>query len=410
MRGARYVIIGGGIAGTTAAETIRKYDADGSIAIVSDEPHRLYSRIMLSKPNFFLGKIPFERIWLKPESWYTENRVELLTGIKATALDAANKTVSFSDGEGLRYEKLLLAIGGCARPWRVGGVEKSGVYYLRTLDEAKAIIAAVKTSRRAVAIGGGFVSFEMCEMMRLAGLEVVVIIREPHYWDSLLDETSGRMIEAALEKGGVRVAKNAEVSAVTGGSSVDGIVLKDGERLSCEMVVVGIGVRCPSSWLAGSGVNVNRGILVNEYLETSAADVWAAGDSAEFNDLILGGHIQLGNWVNAQMQGRAAGLNMVGKREPFRLVSFYTTQGFGMTIAFVGDVRPAADRLIIPRGSFGVGSYGRIIVKDGEIVGATLMNRTQELSPLSKLIERDFLVRGHERELADPHFDLKRFL
>ena len=364
----KYLIIGGGIAGTTAAETIRRHDASGSIGIVSDEPHRLYSRVMLSKPNFFLERIPFEQIWLKKDSWYAENDVGLIAGRRAAGLDAFKKTVTLDDGTPLAYEKLLLAIGG------------------------------------------GFVSFEMCEMLRMAGIAVTLILREPYYWQPLLDESSGRMIERALENGGVKILYAAEVSRVLGGSAVTGVALTNGAEIPCEMIIAGIGIFCPLEWIAHAGVAVNRGILANEYLETNQPDVWAAGDAAEFNDLILGERLQLGNWVNAQVQGRAAGANMAGQRQPFRMVSFYTTQGFGITIAFVGDVRPEKDRMIIPRGTPENGSYGRIIIKDGEVIGATLINRTAELAAISKMIEKDVKVAGREKELADTSFDLKTLL
>ena len=182
-----YLIIGGGIAGTTAAETIRELDASGTIAIVSDEPYRLYSRIMLSKPNFFLEKIPFDQVWLKKDEWYAEKRVELLSGRKAVGMGVPKKILTLDNGEKINFKKMLLAIGGCARKWNVQGTEKKGVFYLRTLDDAKSIIAAVKSAKQAVAIGGGFVSFEMCEMLRLAGVGVTLVIRESYYWEPLLE-------------------------------------------------------------------------------------------------------------------------------------------------------------------------------------------------------------------------------
>src|SRR3989344_7918772 len=410
MEKARYLIIGGGISGTTAAETIRRSDPTGSIIIVSDEPYRLYSRIMLSKPNFFLEKIPFDQIWLKKESWYTENNVQLVLGKSAVRLDSQVKTVTLNTGEKLRYEKLLLAVGGCARRWELPGAEKRGIFYLRTLDDAKTIMAAVKTVKHAVAIGGGFISFEMCDMLRLAGIDVTLLLRESYFWEPMLDETSGRMIEDALEKGGVKIMRNTEVSEIIGENAVEAVITKKGEKIPCQIASVGIGVFCPFTWVAEAGVKVNRGILSDEYLETSVPDIFVAGDSAEFKDLVLGEQIQLGTWVNAQMQGRTAGLNMTGAKNLFSMVSFYTTQGFGITIGFVGDVRPEKDRLIISRGSKEMNSYARLLLKDGKLMGATLINRTQELGPLSKLIEKRTNLAGKESELADVSFSLANLL
>jgi len=406
----KYLIVGGGVAGTTAAETIRQKDDAGTVAIVSDEPYRFYSRIMLSKPNFFLEKIPFEQVWLKDEAWYGKNRVELLAGRKAIKLDSAGKTITLDNGDILNYEKLLLSIGGCARPWPIAGAEKRGIFYLRTLDDAKGVISMVKTSKQAISVGGGFISFEMCDMLRLAGIDVTLLLRESYFWEPMLDETSGRMIEDALEKGGVKIMRNTEVSEIIGENAVEAVITKKGEKIPCQIASVGIGVFCPFTWVAEAGVKVNRGILSDEYLETSVPDIFVAGDSAEFKDLVLGEQIQLGNWVNAQMQGRTAGLNMTGAKNLFSMVSFYTTQGFGITIGFVGDVRPEKDRLIISRGSKEMNSYARLLLKDGKLMGATLINRTQELGPLSKLIEKRTNLAGKESELADVSFSLANLL
>lgn len=407
MKAVQYLIIGDGVAGNTAAETIRSNDASGTIAIVSDEPHRLYSRIMLSKPNFFLKKIPFERIWLREESWYAERRIERISGKAAIQLNPAEKVIIYEGGEQIKYEKLLLAIGCRPRAWQVPGADKKGIFCLRSLDDAKAIIDAVGSAKRALVVGGGFVSFEMCEMLRLAGIEVTLLLRESYFWEPILDKTSGEMVERALEKGGVTILRNTQVSQVIGDEAVQAVEI-GGTKIACDMLIAGIGVFCPTSWIQSAGISTSRGILANEYLETNVSAIWTAGDAAEFYDPILGETIQLGNWVNAQMQGKTAGLNMIGKHQPFRLVSFYTAQGFGITIAFVGDVRSAQDRSIITRGSAESGSYARILAHNGEIIGATMINRTQELSIFSRLIENDFRVSGRERELSDVSLDLKK--
>lgn len=406
MEKAKYLIIGGGVAGTTAAETIRQNDPDGSCMIVSDEPHRLYSRIMLSKPNFFLEKIPFDRIWLKTEEWYTQNNITLTTGKKATKLEPEKKIVTLDDGSEVGYEKMLLATGTCVRLWNIPGSDKNGIFYLRTLDHAQQIITKVKSAKRAVVVGGGFIGFEMCDMLRLAGVDVTLILREPHYWNPLLDEKSGQMIEQALERGGVKIFRATEVQEVHGGESVESAMLKDGTILPCDMIVAGIGTYCPIEWTAGSGIKTNRGVVTDEYLATNLPDVWAAGDASEFKDVIFGEQIQLGNWSNAQAQGKIAALNMCGKHEIFKLVSFYVTQGFGITIAFAGDVRPAPEKEIITRTSGDERSYGRILLKNDKVVGATLINGTQDLSPIAKLIERGISVSEKHTELADPSFPL----
>lgn len=406
----KYLIIGGGAAGVSASETIRSTDKTSSIAVISDEPHALYSRVMLSKPNFFLGKIPFEQIWMKSDKWYEENSITFLANKKVVSLDGANKTVTLESGEKISYEKLLIATGVNVRKWNVPGADKKGIHYLRTLEDGKAIMEHIKTSKRAVTIGGGFISYEMADLLKLAGLDTTMILRESYFWEPTLDESSGKMLENVIEKSGIKILRNSEVREIIGGESVEGVVLKDGTKIPCEMIICGIGVICPLEWLASSGIKVNRGILANEYLETSISDVFVAGDIAEYKDVLLEENIQMGNWVNAKEQGRIAGLNMQNGQNIFKFVSFYTTSGMGANIAFVGDVAPLKSRIIISRGSPEINSYARIIIEKNEIIGATMINRIGEMSVIAKLIEKNIDVSDKLKELADANFDLKQLL
>jgi nitrite reductase (NADH) large subunit len=430
----KYLIIGGGASGTSAAEAIRKEDASGTIAIISDEVHPLYSRVMLSKPNFFLGKIPFDQVWLKGEDWYKNNSIVFIGGKVAVSLDEENKIVTLGDGRKISYEKLLIATGVCTRHWDVPGADKRGVYSLRTLEDGKAIMEAIKTAKRAITVGGGFISFEMADLLKLAGLDTTMLLRESYFWEPTLDEASGKMIEKALDKNGIKIIKNAEVTEVVGGENVEGVVLKDGTKIDCEMIITGIGVTLPNTeWLKQAGINIKCGILTNEYLETGVKDVWAVGDIAEYKDILLEENVQLGNWVNAREQGRIAGLNMCASfdklrtgKTPFKFVSFYTTQGVGISIAFVGDVRPLPNRIIIERGSSEINSYARILIVGNpstdstdslksssgrrELVGATMINRTSELTSVAKLIEKNVDISAYTSELSNPNFDLKQLL
>ncbi|MFH1430496.1 MAG: FAD-dependent oxidoreductase [Candidatus Uhrbacteria bacterium] len=404
-----HLIIGGGIAGTTAAETIRKRDPDSRIVIISDEPHHLYSRILLSKPNFFLGEVPFDRVWMKDAAWYDEQHIEFMGGRTAHKLDTTTKMVTLDDKTELHYNKLLIAIGGCVRRWKGSGETLEGIHYLRTLDDAKAIIAAVPNAKHAVVVGGGFVGFEMCDMLRRSGMEVTFVIREAYPWSKLLDSTSGAMLTKALVDGGVRVVQNAEVASMVGESAVQGVRLTTGEEAAAEMVIVGIGCTCPFAWIEAAGIAVGRSVMTNEFLETSAPDVWAAGDAAEFVDVVSGDRVQLGSWPNAQLHGAVAGKNMTGAHEAYRWVSYYVAHGFGLQINFAGDIRLDDQRVVVPRGDAENG-YGRIILRSGKLVGATLLNRPTELGTITKIIDAGIDCLGREAELADPTFDLASLL
>lgn len=406
----RYLIVGGGVAGVTAAETIRASDQTGTIAIVSDEPHPLYSRVMLSKPNFFLERIPFDQVWLKGKAWYEEKNIAFRGGQKAVRLDPANQNLILADGTVLHYEKLLLAPGVQARLAKMPGAEKPGVHYLRNLEDGQAIMTNLKAAHSALTVGGGFISFEMAELFNLAGLKTSLIIREKYFWEPILDEAGGLMIEEAMRAAGVQVIKENEIVEILGEERVTGAKLKDGQTLPVEMIAFGIGVENNLDWLKVSGLATNRGILANEYLETNHANIWTAGDIAEYRDLILGETVELGNWVNAHKQGEVAGHNMLGQREPFRFVSFYTTNGFGLSIAFVGDATPSPERTIITRGTPESKTYGRLLLAGEELVGASLINRPAEMGLLAQIIEKNANLAAHHAELADPNFDLKNLI
>jgi len=405
----KYLIIGGGVAGTTAADVIRKNDPAGEVTIISEEPYRLYSRIMISKPHYFLEKVPSEQIWLKKEDWYTEKNIKLLAGKKAIKLNSEKKVVTLDDGTEIVCDKLLLALGVCARRWDAPGADKDGVYYVRTLDDFKQYQPASKIAKQGVVIGGGAIGFEMCEMMSLSGLETTLVIREKHYWDPVLDDTAGQMIEVALENHGVKIICGQYVTEAYGEDAVEGVKTDDGTDIPCQMVSVGIGGFCPHEFVKESGVDVNWGVLTDEKMKTNLPDVWAAGDGAEYYDTIFEEPTVFGSWSNAQNHGRIAGANMSGSDESYSKVTFYAVSGFGLNIAFVGKVAPLPDRTFISRGSAENG-YARLILKGNRLVGAQLMNRTQEVGALTKLIEEKKDVSGHLDKLADADFDLKQLL
>jgi NAD(P)H-nitrite reductase large subunit len=247
-------------------------------------------------------------------------------------------------------------------------------------------------------------------MLKLAGLETTLIIREKYFWDPLLDEASGRMIEAALKKGGVKIVYESQVAEVLGEGSVTGVKLNDGTTLETDMIIVGIGTKSTIDWVAKAGIGCNRGILANEYLQTSDPNIFTAGDVAEYGDTILNEHIQFGNWANAQVQGKIAATNMMGGHLAYHHVSFYSAQGLGTAIVFAGDVRVINNRSVVQRGSPEAGGYTRIIIQDGEVEGATMINRTLDLTALTKIIELDVKIEPYLKELADPAFDLKKLI
>lgn len=400
MQSYQYVIIGGGIAGTTAAETIRKRDGVGKIAIVSDEPHPLYSRVLLSKPAWVLGEQPFDNVWLKKDAWYREQNIHLFRGIKASALDTDRRIVSLSDGDGLMYDKLLLATGAHSRRWQVPGAGVAGIHYLRTVDDARAIGEVARGEpKHVVMIGSACVSFEIIEILHTRGFRVTEVMREGYFFEPQLSREEVAPIERTLAEQGIEIIRQAEVAEVVGGEHVVGIKLADGRNLACDLILPFIGVELPMEWLANTGIATRRGICANEYLETNVPNVWTAGDTTENWDRALGETVIMGNWMSARLQGEIAGMNMVGPgRTPYEQVSFHTSHGFGYQIGWVGDVRPLPNRTIVhipvERNET---DHCRILVRNGRVVGGTTVNRPDLLGVVTKLIK----ARTNVQELLD---------
>lgn len=412
MQHYKYVIIGGGIAGTTAAETIRKNDKEGKIAIVSDEPHNCYSRVLLSKPKWVLGEQPFENVWLKGDTWYTENDIHLFKGIRATKLDPTKKTVSLSDGDALEYEKLLLATGAHARKWQIKGADKEGIYYLRTVDDAKKLNAIAQGEpKKVVMIGSACVSFEIIEILLSRGFTVTEVMREKYFFEPQLSQEEVAPIEKALEEHGVAIIRGAEVEEVLGDTQVTGVRLTDGREVECDVILPFIGVELPVEWVRDAGVATHRGIYANQFLETNVPDVWTAGDTTECWDVMLEETVIMGNWMSARLQGEIAGKNMSSStKEVFAQVSFHTSHGFGFQIGFTGDVRPAVagqERTVVHIPTEGEHTHCRIVLLNGKVVGGTTVNKPDMLGTITKLIKEKVSVAEKLEGIRSGAVDIK---
>lgn len=404
-----YVIIGGGIAGTTAAETIRKNDALGRIAIVSDEPHPLYSRVLLSKPKWVLGEQPFDNVWLKNDAWYRDNNIHLFKGIRAEELNPVKKEVHLSDGDVLQYEKLLLATGAHTRKWNIPGADKKGVLYLRTVDDARAINEVAQGKpKHVVMVGSACVSFEIIEILHSRGFTVTEVMREKYFFEPQLSQEEVAPIEKTLKEKGVEIIRETEIEEILGSESVTGVRLKSGREIACDIILPFIGVELPVEWVNKAGVATHRGIYANQYLETNVPDVWTAGDTSENWDSMLEETVIMGNWMSARLQGQVAGNNMSkNEKEEFAQVSFHTSHGFGYQIGWTGDVRPLEDRTVIHYPVPEEGAHCRLMIRKGKIIGGTTVNRPDLMGAITKLIKEKVFVEPHLEGLSNGTVDLK---
>ncbi len=412
MKKVDYLIIGGGIAGTTTAEFIRMNDSSGSITIVMEEPERLYSRVML--PHYLRDKIPFERLYVRKPEQYTEKNIELLKGARANKIDTQNKKVSLSNNEEVEYNKLLIASGGKVNRLKIPGGDLPGVTYLRTIKDVKEVKDLMGKVENGIVIGGGFIGIEYAQSFVHAGLKTTCIIREPYFWGHVVGENSGKLINKILEENGIEVITESEVSEFVGNGSLNSVKLTGGQNLRAEIAGVGVGIHMELTHLKDAGLKINKGVVTNEYLETETQDVWAAGDIAEFYDILFDKYHQMGNWSSAAAQGKVVGPNMAtgwgppagGGREQFITVSAYTIAIFDGTFTFLGDPVPDEKTELIERGSVDEGKLGRLHVRNDQIVGASLINLPADRSPIAELVKNRVKISVGKDKLSDTTFSL----
>jgi NADPH-dependent 2,4-dienoyl-CoA reductase/sulfur reductase-like enzyme/nitrite reductase/ring-hydroxylating ferredoxin subunit len=324
------VIVGAGAAGSAAAEMLRRCDYDGRVTVIDADPDAPYDRPNLSK-DYLAGNAPEEWIPIRPTGFYAEHGIEVVRK-RAVKLDATAKRIDMEGGDPILYDRLLLATG--AEPVRLDmpGTDLSLVHYLRTLADSRAIIAAAKSAKRAVVVGSRFIGLEVAAALRARDLDVHVVAPEQIPLGRVLGDYLGTFIRSLHEEKGVvfhlgRTSKRIEAGAV---------VLDDDSRLEADLVVIGVGVRPRLQLAESAGLAMDRGLVVNEFLETSAEGVFAAGDIARWPDPHTGERIRVEHWVLAQRHGQTAARNMLGARERFDQVPFFWSAHYDISINYVG--------------------------------------------------------------------------
>jgi NAD(P)H-nitrite reductase large subunit len=398
----RYAIIGSGVAGIAAIEAIRSEDQIGEVILIGDDPYGFYSRPGLA--YYLTGEMDARGLFPRSAEDLRKLNFRYLKS-RVTRISREQRTLELENQTPISYDRLLLAVGAQAIPLEVPGVELEGILKLDHMTDAKEILKRARRGKTAVVIGGGITALELAEGLRACGMRVHYLLRGDRYWSSVLDEQESHIVEHRLQQEGIALHHHAEVIEIRGRrGKVEGLRLLDGRTLHCDLVVYAIGIRPRLDLARQAGLAVDRGILVNQYLQTNDADVFAAGDVAQVYDPLSGRSILDSLWTPARQQGYAAGLNMAGRQTPYlKTPPFNVTRLAGLTTTIIGTVGRGRDDdlLAIARGDsetwrqlpdsmvaqsgFDVNRL-RLLVGEKTLLGAVVMGDQKLSRPLQNMI------------------------
>ena len=400
----RYVIIGTGVAGISAVEAIRSADRSGEIVMLGDDPHGYYSRPGLA--YLLTGELPDKLLFPKTREDYTRLNFKYKKA-RVLGIDRQNKSLQLDDKSLLSYDKLLIATGASAIPLTVPGAKLQGVMKLDHLEDARGILKHAKRGRTAIVVGGGITALELTEGLLSRGVHVHYLLRDTRYWSNVLDEHESRIVEARLQEEGVELHFRSEVQEILGRSGkVAGVRLLDGRTMKCDMVAYAVGIKPRLELAHSADLALDRGILVNEFLQTNDPDIFAAGDVAQVYDPLTGRSVLDSLWSPAREQGYAAGLNMAGKNKPYiKTVPFNVTRLAGLTTTIIGAVGGGRDEDIVgiargdsetwrqlpdamvAQGGFDV-NHVRLLIGENHVIGAVVMGDQKLSAPLQRIVEQ----------------------
>lgn len=398
----RYVIIGTGVAGFSAVEAIRSADRAGEIVLIGDDPHGFYSRPGLA--YFLTGELQDKTLFPKSREAYTRLKF-VYKKARVTAMDRQHKSLMLDGKTPLTYDKLLIATGASAIPLTVPGANLQGVLKLDDLEDARGILKHAKRGRTAIVVGGGITALELTEGLLTRGMQVHYLLRGNRYWSNVLDEHESRIVEARLQEEGVQLHFHSEVQEILGRSGkVAGVRLLNGQTMKCDLITYAVGIKPRLDLARTADLACDRGILVNEFLQTNDPDVYAAGDVAQVYDPISGRSVLDSLWSPAREQGYAAGLNMAGQGKAYvKTVPFNVTRLAGLTTTIIGAVGHGHDEdvvgiargdsetwrqlpdAIVAQGGFDINRV-RLLVGEDHLIGAVVMGDQKLSMPLQKII------------------------
>lgn len=395
----RAVIIGNGLAGTLAAKTLRELDGDVTIDVFGEEAHPYYPRPNLIE--FLAGRLPYERLFAFPQGWAERQRIGLHLGVKVSRIRAEEKAIETDSGRTVPFDVLLMANGARASIPSLRGSGRKGVFVLRTLDDALAILGRLEGRTKAAVIGGGLLGLEIARALRTRGAEVRVVEFLDRLLPRQLDETGAGILKDQIERTGIAVRLGTVTEEILGDVEVRGLRFEGGEEVEAEVVVVAAGVKPDIELAANAGLRVERGIMVDDRLRTSLPGVFAAGDVAEHRGRVYG-------MIPASFeQCRAAAHNMLGRDLPYEgTVSSATLKVVGLDVTSAGVAVPEGPGYkAVTRQVPEEGLYKKIVLREGRLVGAIWMGTKKGAAEICRLAALNKDVSGRENELLEDGFD-----
>ena len=399
----KYLIIGNGVAGTTAAETIRSNDDAGSITIITDEMFPFYSRLRLNE--YVEGKINGEKLIIKKEKWYQDHNIDLILDTRIVGADPKNKTVLTQDGKNISYDSLLVATGSHSFVPPIKGSEKKGVFTLRNIKDAKNIIEYAKNADDIVIIGGGLLGIEVGYALLKSGKKVLIVEFFPRLLPRQLDDDGAKRLQSIMEDMGFSFRLDAKTREIVGKDPigkgrVEKVLLEKGETLPAKMVVISAGVR-PNLDLAESlSIYCEKGIVVDDHMKTNTADIYAAGDVAEFKNRLFG------IWPAAMDQGKAAGSNMAGTDIIYKGTAMSNTlKVAGIELASAGDID--AENRLESKVFANNQVYKKLVFDNDKIIGCIMLGDKKGFNKIIRAMSEKRNVSHLKDQILSKGFDFE---